>query len=141
MAVLEEFLEPIVELVGVDVEFIAEVGNGDLDGSESGGEGRGDGHHQGPEGPPLPEGAQPLENGLGNVNDGQYLYQFYAQKGKRFVQVTEKATNRQVRLQAAFSEYKKPEKDFQDLDQAINAKSAKLLGISMGEQTPRDLPA
>ena len=30
VAVLEEFLEPAVELVGIDVEFIAEVGDGDL---------------------------------------------------------------------------------------------------------------
>ena len=30
VAVLEELLEPVVELVGVDVEFIAEVGDGDL---------------------------------------------------------------------------------------------------------------
>ena len=30
MAVLEELLEPAVELVGVDVEFIAKVGNRDL---------------------------------------------------------------------------------------------------------------
>ena len=30
MAVLEELLEPVVELVGVEVEFIAEVGDGDL---------------------------------------------------------------------------------------------------------------
>ena len=30
VAVLEELLEPVVELVGVDVEFIAQVGDGDL---------------------------------------------------------------------------------------------------------------
>ena len=30
VAVLEELLEPAVELVGIDVEFIAEVGDGDL---------------------------------------------------------------------------------------------------------------
>ena len=30
MAVLEELLEPVVKLVGVDVEFIAQVGDGDL---------------------------------------------------------------------------------------------------------------
>ncbi len=30
VTVLEEFFEPVVELVGIDVEFIAEVGNGDL---------------------------------------------------------------------------------------------------------------
>src|SRR5271154_6340899 len=30
MAVLEELLEPVVELVGVDVEFIAQIRNGDL---------------------------------------------------------------------------------------------------------------
>ena len=30
MAVLEELLEPVVELVGLDVEFIAQVGDGDL---------------------------------------------------------------------------------------------------------------
>ena len=30
MAVLEEFLEPVVELVGVEVKFIAQVGDRDL---------------------------------------------------------------------------------------------------------------
>ena len=30
VAVLEELFEPVVELVGVDVEFIAQVGDGDL---------------------------------------------------------------------------------------------------------------
>ena len=30
MAVLEEFFEPVVELVGIDIEFIAQVGNGNL---------------------------------------------------------------------------------------------------------------
>ena len=30
MAVLEELLEPVVELVGIDVELIAEVRDGDL---------------------------------------------------------------------------------------------------------------
>ena len=30
MAVVEELLEPAVELVGVDVEFIAQVGDGDF---------------------------------------------------------------------------------------------------------------
>ena len=30
MAVLEELLEPAIELVGVDVEFIAQVGDGNL---------------------------------------------------------------------------------------------------------------